>query len=138
MIRITRQTDYAVRVILALSQEQDGRLVKTKEIQESMQIPPAFLQRIVAQLAQSNLVKTFPGRTGGLQLMRKPEEITLRDVLESIEGPMMISECIPGEDFCPFESHCPVRRRWARLQSVILQELSRTTFADLAKEVVSE
>lgn len=134
MLRITRQTDYAIRIVLALSQQ--GRRMKTKEIEESMQIPRAFLHRIVAQLAQSGLLETFLGRGGGVQLTRPPEEITLRDVLEIIEGPVMISECLPGEDFCPFESSCPVRRRWARLQSVILKELSSTTFAELAKEVV--
>ena len=135
MFRIKRQTDYAVRVILALAQAPAGSRLTTGAIQERMQIPRAFLQRIVAQLAQSALIRTFPGRDGGLQLSRKPEDITLRDVVESIEGPMMISECLPGEDFCPFEEHCPVRRRWARLQSVILRELSSTNFADLAKEV---
>ena len=137
MLRITRQTDYAVRVVLALSQQAaNRRMMTTREIEESMQIPHAFLLRIVAQLAQKDLVETFPGRRGGLRLMRPPEEITLREIVEAIEGPVMISECIPGEDFCPFEDHCPVRRRWARLQTVILKELSSTTFADLAKEVV--
>jgi Rrf2 family protein len=135
MFRITRQTDYAVRVVLALAQHPLGTRLTTRTIQESMQIPQAFLQRIVAQLAQSQLIRTFPGRNGGLALSRPPEEITLRDVVTSIEGPIIISECIAGDDFCPFESHCPVRRRWGRLQSVILKELSSTNFAMLAKEV---
>ncbi len=136
MFRIKRQTDYAVRVILALARQPEGERLTTAAIQESMQIPRAFLQRIIAQLAQSRLVQTFPGRDGGIQLLRKASEITLRDVVELMEGSIMISECLPGDAFCPFEEHCPVRRRWARLQSVILKELSRTTFADLAEEVI--
>ena len=135
MFRITRQTDYAVRVVLALAQQPEGSRLTTRAIQESMQIPQAFLQRIVAQLAQGRLIKTFPGRNGGLALSRPAEEITLRDVVVSIEGPVIVSECIEGNDFCPFEAHCPVRKRWGRLQRVILQELSSTNFAMLAEEV---
>lgn len=133
MLKINRQTDYAVRVILRLAQE-PGRRITTAEIEHDMQIPRAFLQRIIAQLAQSGLVQTFPGRNGGLQLTRPAKEITMRDVYESIEGPLLISECLPGDNFCPFETHCPVRRRWGRLQSLILKELNNTNFATLAKE----
>ena len=101
-----------------------------------MQIPQAFLQRIVAQLAQGQLIRTYPGRNGGLALARPAEEITLLDVVVSIEGPIVISECIDGHDYCPFENECPVRKRWGRLRSVIEQELGKTTFAMLAEEVV--
>ena len=63
-----------------------------------------------------------------------PEEITLRDVVEAFEGPLMLSECIPGDEFCPFEKSCSVRPRWTRLQNVILEELASTNFLELAEE----
>jgi Rrf2 family protein len=134
MLRINRQTDYAVRVVLALAQEPMGTRISTKKIGEMMLIPKNFLPRIVAKLAQTNIITTFAGRDGGLQLSRQPEKITLRDVVEAFEGPLLLSECMLNEDFCPFEKACSVRIRWARLQKVILTELTATTFLDLAKE----
>ena len=133
MFRITRQTDYAIRVVLALAKQPDSRLT-TKFIQEDMQIPRAFLLRIVAHLAQSNLIQTFPGRNGGIQLTHKAEEITLRHIVESIEGSLIISECLINKDFCVLEPHCPIQKRWERLQSVILEELGSTNFVTLAEE----
>ncbi|MBT3314200.1 MAG: Rrf2 family transcriptional regulator [Anaerolineae bacterium] len=134
MLRINRQTDYAVRVVLALAQESMGTRMSTKEIGTAMLIPKNFLPRIVAKLAQTEIITTFAGRDGGLQLARIPQEITLKDIVEAFEGPLMLSECIPGDDFCPFEDACNVRPRWTRLQEVILDELASTSFLDLAEE----
>ena len=134
MLRINRQTDYAIRVVLTLAQQSMGTRIATKEIGRAMLIPQNFLPRIIAELAQADIIATFPGRGGGLELAHAPEKITLRDVVEAFEGPLQLSECIEGNDFCPFESACVVRPRWGRLQNVILEELASTNFLDLAKE----
>lgn len=134
MLRINRQTDYAVRVVLALAQKPMGTRLSTKRIGKIMLIPKNFLPRIVAKLAQKEIITTFAGRDGGLELSRSPEKITLRDVVEAFEGTLMLSECIEGNNACPFETACVVRPRWTRLQNVILEELEATTFLILAKE----
>ncbi len=134
MLRINRQTDYAVRVVLALAQQPMGVRISTKEIGRAMLIPQNFLPRIVAKLAQAEIIATFPGRDGGLQLANNPEKITLRDIVEAFEGPLQLSECLEGVNFCPFEKVCVVRPRWSGLQNLILEELESTTFADLVKE----
>ncbi len=134
MFRVNRQTDYAVRVLLMLAQQPEGTRLSTAEIGREMLIPTAFLPRIVAQLAQANLLVTFPGREGGVQLPRPAGQITMKDVVELMEGPLLLSECMTGEEACPFEGDCRVRCRWTNLQSRILEELNSTTFADLALE----
>lgn len=134
MFRVNRQTDYAIRVVLALARRPEGARVAASVLGEEMLIPRAFLSRIVAQLAEGGLIKTFAGRNGGLQLARPAGEMTLRQVIEIIEGPFLLSECMLGENACPFEHQCPVRGRWSRLQRAILDELERTTFAELAAE----
>ena len=134
MLRINRQTDYAIRVILALAKQPEGARLTSAEIGQEMLIPAAFLSRIVAQLAQASLVQTFAGREGGLQLARPADEITLRDVVELMEGPLLLSECMQGKQDCPFEGACPVRQRWGGLQDVILEELAKTNFSKLAME----
>jgi Rrf2 family protein len=139
MLRINRQTDYAVRVILALAQRDEAARLSSAEIQQEMLIPKSFMGRIVAQLAQVGLVTTFAGRDGGLQLQRPASEITLKDVVEAFEGPMLLSECMQakGEDDCPFHAKCPVRPKWGRVQVAILREMASISFADLAREAES-
>lgn len=138
MLKINRQTDYAVRVLLALAQRGEGARLSSAEIQREMQIPPALMTRIVAQLAREGLLNTFPGREGGLMLPCPASQITLRDVVEAFEGPILLSEClqVKGEDDCPFQSNCPVRSKWGRVQVAMLREMAAITFEDLAKEAL--
>ncbi len=137
MIRINRQTDYAIRLILSLARREDGKRVSTAEIRKEMQIPPAMAQRIVADLARGNFILTFPGRDGGLVLSRPPHEINLRQIVEHFEGKFFISDCLMDGGDCPFDNNCPVRFRWARLQAQMVQELEQITFEDLAQDALS-
>jgi len=136
MLKINRQTDYAVRVVLALAKRGEDIRLSTAEIQQEMLIPPALMTRIVAQLAREGLVNTYPGRDGGLMLPRPASQITLRDVVEAFEGPILLSECLQarGEDDCPFQSNCPVRSKWGRVQVAMMREMASISFEDLVKE----
>jgi Rrf2 family protein len=136
MLKINRQTDYAVRVVLALAQRGEGVRLSTAEIQQEMLIPKALMTRIVAKLAREGLVNTFPGRDGGLMLPRPSSQINLKDIVEAFEGPILLSEClqVKGEDDCPFQSNCPVRSKWGQVQVAMLREMASITFEDLAQE----
>jgi Rrf2 family transcriptional regulator, iron-sulfur cluster assembly transcription factor len=136
MLKINRQTDYAVRVILALAQRGEGARLSSADIQQEMLIPKAFMTRIVAQLAREGLVNTFPGRDGGLMLPRPASQINLKEVVEAFEGPILLSECMQakGEDDCPFQSNCPVRSKWGRVQAAMMREMASITFEDLVKQ----
>ena len=138
MLKINRQTDYAVRILLALAKNGEGARLSSTTIQQEMLIPGALMPRIVAQLARAGLVNTFPGREGGLMLPRPSSQITLRDVVEAFEGPILLSEClqVKGEDDCPFQSHCPVRTKWGRVQVAMLREMAAITFESLAQETL--
>jgi Rrf2 family iron-responsive transcriptional regulator len=138
MLKINRQTDYAVRVVLALAKRGEGVRLSTTEIQQEMLIPPALMTRIVAQLAREGLINTFPGRDGGLMLPRPASQITLKDVVEVFEGPILLSECMQakGEDDCPFRTNCPVRSKWGRVQVAMLREMASITFEDLVQETL--
>ena len=136
MLKINRQTDYAVRVVLALAKYGEGTRLSSAVIQQEMLIPKAFMSRIVAQLARDGLVNTYAGRDGGLMLPRPASQITLKDVVEAFEGPILLSECMQakGEDDCPFRSNCPVRSKWGRVQVAMMREMASITFEDLVKE----
>jgi Rrf2 family protein len=136
MLQINRQTDYAVRVILALARHPQGTRLASRMIQREMLIPKAFMSRIVAHLAVHGLVQTFAGRHGGLELPRPASTITLGNVVEAFDGPILLSECMQakGEDDCPFRTNCPVRSKWERVQVAMLREMASITFEDLASE----
>ncbi len=136
MLKINRQTDYAVRIVLALAKRDEGTRLSSAKIQQEMLIPQALMARIVAQLARERLINTFPGRDGGLTLPRPASQITLKDVVEAFEGPILLSEClqVKGEDDCPFRSNCPVRLKWGRVQVAMMREMAAITFESLARE----
>lgn len=136
MLKINRQTDYAVRVVLALARREPQARLSSAEIQQEMQIPKAFMARIVAQLAQAGLIVTFAGRAGGLSLAAQPEYLSLLQVVEAFEGKLLLSECLQlkGEADCPFASHCPVRPNWGRVQGAMAREMAAITFASLVEQ----
>ena len=134
MLKVNRQTDYAVRVVLALSKRPEGARLTTSEIGREMLIPPALLQRIVAELAGGGFIKTQPGRDGGISLAHLPGEISLLQVVERFEGDLVLSECILEEGDCPFENICPVSCQWKRLNDLLREEMGRTTFAQLVED----
>ena len=136
MLKINRQTDYAVRVLLALAKRGEDARLSSADIQQEMLIPKAFMSRIVAQLSHAGLINTFPGRDGGLMLPHPASQITLRDVVEAFEGPILLSAClqVKGDDDCPFQANCPVRPKWGRVQIAMLREMASITFEDLVKE----
>ena len=136
MIRINRQTDYAIRVVLALAKHSERKRICSTEIQREMLIPQAFLPRIVAELARGEFVATFPGRDGGLELARPASQINLREIVEYFEGSMSVSDCMTGRTQCPFDMKCPVRCRWGKLQAMILHELESITFDELAQDTL--
>ncbi|MBC8331923.1 MAG: Rrf2 family transcriptional regulator [Anaerolineae bacterium] len=137
IFHINRKTDYAVRVIVALARHPLGTRLSAKLLQEETLVPQAFLNRIIAQLSQGNLIESFPGPRGGLQLARSAEEITLRDIVEIMEGPILLSECLKEKETCPLAEACPIRNRWGGLQSTITQALDQTTMSQLVSELSS-
>ena len=134
MLKINRQTDYAVRVILALSKKAKGKRVSTSEIGREMLIPPSLLQRIVAELAGGGFIHTQAGRDGGITLAHDPKVITLLEIVEHFEGELYLSDCILKPNECPFESKCPVHCQWIRLKNLLRDEMARITFQQLVEE----
>ena len=134
MLRINRQTDYAVRVVLALSRKPIGKRFLTSEIGREMLIPPVLIQRIVAELAGGGFIFTQAGRDGGICLAREPKQITMLQVVEHFEGELYLSDCILKPNECPFERRCPVHCQWVRLKNLLRDEMARITFQQLVEE----
>lgn len=129
-MQITRQADYAVRAIYYLSTIGRDNRASTSRIAKEQHIPPSFLAKIISQLSVAGLLHTSRGARGGVSLARDPKDITMLDVVEAIDGPILLNECVADSHGCKFDQACPMRSLWCELQDDLVTRLSGTTFAD--------
>lgn len=127
-MQITRQADYAVRAVLYLAKLGPDRRAATSQIAEDQQIPPSFLAKIVSQLSVAGLLQTSRGARGGVSLARTPDEISLLEVVEAIDGPILLNECVSQSGVCTFGDSCPMRPVWCDAQAELVGRLEETTF----------
>ncbi len=129
-MQITRQADYAVRAVLYLTRKGDER-VATSTIAEEQHIPPSFLAKIISQLSIAGLLHTSRGARGGVTLARDSKDITLLEVVEAIDGPIQLNECVENPNACTFSGGCPMHSIWCDAQTDLVTRLKSTNFADL-------
>jgi len=127
-MQITRQADYAVRAMIYLAQLGPQNRASTSQIAQEKQIPPSFLAKIVSQLSVAGLLQTSRGARGGVSLAKGPEQISLLDVVEAIDGPILLNECVGNEGACNFGSSCPMKPVWCDAQKELVTRLESTTF----------
>lgn len=128
-MQITRQADYALRAMLYLAQLEPGQRAATSQIAEDRRIPPSFLAKIISQLSIAGLIHTSRGARGGVSLARSPEEVTILEVVEAIDGPIALNECTDNPHSCPFGDDCALRPLWCDAQAELVARLRQTTFA---------
>lgn len=132
-MQITRQADYALRAMLYLAKLEKDVRAATSQIADEQQIPPSFLAKIISQLSIAGLILTSRGARGGVTLARQPEEITLLDVVEAIDGPISLNVCSHSAGACPFGDDCPIQPIWSDAQHELVDKLRSTNFGQLIK-----
>ena len=130
-MQITRQADYAVRAVLYLSRMGDDQRAATSKVAQAQRIPPSFLAKIISQLSIAGLLRTSRGARGGVTLARAPKDITLLEVVEAIDGPIMLNECVGDNATCAFDKDCPLRPVWCDAQEELVNRLRGTNFEQL-------
>ncbi len=130
-MQITRQADYAVRAMIYLTQLGPERRASTSQIAQEKQIPPSFLAKIVSQLSVAGLLQTSRGARGGVSLAKTPADISLLDVVEAIDGPILLNDCVGENSNCTFGSDCPMKPVWCDAQKELVSRLGKTTFAQM-------
>lgn len=109
-----------------------GQVVQTREIAAREEIPAKYLPSIIRTLARGGLIRTLRGNQGGVTLARPPEEISLLEVIEAVEGPISLVPCIRGPRQCNHEDDCTFKSVCEKVQRTMMGQLDNTTFADLA------
>jgi Rrf2 family protein len=131
MLQITRQTEYAIRGLQDLARRNGDAPVQLKSIAKSCDVSEAFLAKIFQMLSQQNIVKSHRGVKGGFSLGRKPDEITLRDIVEVCEGGIALNHCLRSVNPCDSAAECNMTRAWAKAQEALVGALEETYLADL-------
>ena len=130
-MQITRQADYAIRAVRYLARQSSSQRIATSTVAREMKIPPSFLAKIISQLSIAGLLHTSRGARGGVSLAREPKDISVLDVVEAIDGPILLNECIAETHTCSFEKDCPVHPIWHEAQTQLVKHLGATKFSAL-------
>jgi Rrf2 family protein len=132
-MQITRQADYALRAMLYLARQYGDKDTRaaTSQIAEDQEIPASFLAKIISQLSIAGLIQTSRGAKGGVRLARKPEDVSLLEVVEAIDGPITLNECVHDPSVCSFGDNCPIHAIWCQAKAELVRKLKEATFDKL-------
>ena len=131
-MQITRQADYAIRAVRYLAKQGPNQRSATSTVAQEMKIPPSFLAKIISQLSIAGFLHTSRGARGGVTLARDAKEISLLDVVEAIDGPILLNECVGDPADCEFSDDCLVHPIWVEAQESLVKRLRETRFDKLA------
>jgi Rrf2 family transcriptional regulator, iron-sulfur cluster assembly transcription factor len=135
-MKLSKKAEYALRAVLAMSRERAGHTFAIQEIARSESIPAKFLEQILLVLKNAGILRSKRGVGGGYQLARLPAEISLREVIELIDGAAEPLSCIahvgkPTTCDCGVVGGCSLGRAFAELRDQLTTWLGETTFATL-------
>lgn len=134
MMELTRKGEYAIRGIIYLARKRVGEISLISEIAEAVDVPQMFLAKIFQSFAKIGLVSSFRGTGGGFTLSRDPATITLREIVEAVEGPIIPNRCLLHDGACSRAITCTVHPVWRRVQEQVSAVLEGVTLADLTKD----
>lgn len=130
---ITREADYAIRIVLALARHTDTAPVSAGAVSDEMGIPHRFVRKIAGRLVRAGLVRSLRGRAGGLRLARRPAAISLLDVLAAVDpASVTLNICLLDPRACRRAGLCEVHPHFASLQGALERGLASVSFAQLA------
>ena len=133
-MELTRKGDYAIRGIIYLASQPPNKISLLSEIAEAVDVPQTFLAKIFQQFSKTGIVKSFRGTGGGFLLAGSPEEITLLQVVEAVEGPILPNRCTLKHGECERDSFCTVHPVWLQVQQQVRGILANITLKDLATQ----
>jgi len=135
-MQITRSGEYGLRGLLFLAKQPPEKISFVSEISKDQNIPETFLAKIFQRLSKAGLLRSIRGPKGGFSLGKPANEITMREIIEALEGPIVLNRCLLKEGECAEEKFCPMHPVWEEVQQRFLEILDRTTMEDLARRMV--
>jgi Rrf2 family protein len=134
MFKLSRKSDYALIAIKHLATHGGDGSCSAAEIAELYDISTPLMAKVLQKLAKQGLLAARHGSAGGYQLARDPGRITALDVINAIDGPLLITSCVTNHGECGQTAHCTIREPLRRVNESILQVLGAVTISQMSEE----
>jgi FeS assembly SUF system regulator len=131
MLRISKLTDYGI--VIATHLASCGGPHPVSDLSAETQIPAPTVAKVLKALAKAELVVSHRGAHGGYQLAHRPEDVSVVRVIEALEGPIAVTECVDDESVCSHEARCNVRANWQRINDAVYAALEAIKLSDMAE-----
>jgi Rrf2 family transcriptional regulator, iron-sulfur cluster assembly transcription factor len=128
-LEITRRSDLASRAVVVLARS--GSRMKSAELADALGTTAGFMPQVLGPLVERGWVISVPGPTGGYEAVAAPERLSVLDVIEAVEGPTVTGRCVLVDRLCSDAGHCALHQPWGRARAGLLDELARTSLAEL-------
>jgi len=129
-MKLSTRGKYGLYAMFYLAQHQ-GEGPQSLQSIASTGVPKQYLEQLLGNLRRAGLVTTVRGAQGGYQIAKDPEDITLLAIMDAMEGPIELTECVSEDSFCDRSCTCPVRHVWQRLTDSINSELAKITLGGM-------
>ena len=129
----TRRTDYAIRALVFIANAEESP-VKARDVGEAMDLPTGVLQQVLRELQVAGIVSSRPGPAGGFALARPPDQITVLQIVEAMEGPLRTSACALRGGPCHWDDVCALHRVWSSAREALCGELDEATLDQVAAD----
>lgn len=136
MLRLSKLTDYAIVVTTAMA-GQPSEVFSATELAAETHLEPPTVAKVLKMLVKGRLAESFRGASGGYRLSRNPEEISVAQIIEAMEGPIGMTECSVHEGLCSTEAVCALRGNWRRISQAVHMALSDVTLLDMTRPVMT-
>lgn len=133
-MKISTKGRYGLRLVLDLAVNYENGLISLKDIAQRQEISEKYLEQIIILLHKSGLIKSMRGAQGGYTLTRHPKDITVGEVLRSLEGPFVPVDCVQDRAACLRSSKCATITVWEKLGNAVNEVLDSMTMQDLVMD----
>lgn len=140
-MKVSTRGEYGMRAMVELSRRYGEGPTPLSTIADSATVPAAYLEHLMRELRERDLVKSTRGAHGGYELTRGPSDILVGQVYRALEGPVAPMDCvseIPIDDVCPLIDGCVTRIAWVKVRDSIIDALDSTSLADLLDEAQAQ
>ncbi len=139
MLALTKKTGYGLIAMTHLAGLADGEVSSSREIADKFGVPISLLMNVLKELCASGYVESVRGSRGGYRLTRRPEEISLADLVTAVEGPIRLAECVTGDvadgtgAICKVMDRCPIADPVHRVHRKLRDFLKNVTLAEIVE-----
>lgn len=130
-MKLSKESQYGLTGVLALAELPAGSVLSVAEIAAATGLAQPFLAKVFQRLARGGVLQSHRGRSQGYALARSAAEISLKEVVEAIEGPQLFRHCVFWSDVCSETHPCVLHETWREMAAKTRELMAHTSVADL-------